>query len=195
MNAPIDIAKNVMANKPMFPPIVGIGRYSDAKQRGLLVTFDRRLTDEEVEQARNALAAPTAQMQEPFAYVVYAINGSGKHYIDAIKEVADAEDGEWSIDDNCNGERWAGNTALFRSPVQLVAAPPAYEEGVSGGAAPHNAAGAEFSDEKRAVIMEAAQVLESAAKHNQGEGRTVLAHIQQHRADRLRAVVAAKAAS
>ncbi len=42
-----------------------------------------------------------------------------------------------------------------------------------------------------AVIEEAAQVLESAAAHNRSKFRTVLAHTQQDRADRLRAVLAA----
>jgi hypothetical protein len=42
-----------------------------------------------------------------------------------------------------------------------------------------------------AVVIEAAQVLESAAAHNRAKGRTVLAHSQQDRADRLRIAVRA----
>lgn len=47
----------------------------------------------------------------------------------------------------------------------------------------------------RAVIEEAAQVLDSAAAHNRSKGRTVLERTQQDRADRLRAVLAKPAAS
>jgi hypothetical protein len=43
----------------------------------------------------------------------------------------------------------------------------------------------------RAVVEEAAAVLESAAKHNGKQGRTVFAHEQQDRANRLRAAMAA----
>ena len=50
-----------------------------------------------------------------------------------------------------------------------------------------------LSDEHRAVIAEAAQVLESAAAHNRSKWRTVLAHTQQERADRLREVFLAAA--
>ena len=47
----------------------------------------------------------------------------------------------------------------------------------------------------RAVIEEAAQVLESAAAHNRAKGRTVLERTQQDRADRLRAILAQPAAT
>lgn len=43
----------------------------------------------------------------------------------------------------------------------------------------------------RTVAEEAAKALESAAAHNRAEGRTVFAHSQQDRADRLRAALAA----
>jgi|GEM_PF-4256310 len=46
----------------------------------------------------------------------------------------------------------------------------------------------------RAVIEEAAQVFESGAAHNRKAGRTVFAHAQQDRADRLRATLSAPAA-
>jgi hypothetical protein len=52
---------------------------------------------------------------------------------------------------------------------------------------------APLTDTDLDVIEEAAQVLESGAKHNRENGRTVLAHAQQTRADRLRAI-ATKAA-
>lgn len=45
------------------------------------------------------------------------------------------------------------------------------------------------------VIAEAAAVFESAAKHNHEKGRTVFAHAQQDRADRLHAAMAAPATS
>lgn len=48
--------------------------------------------------------------------------------------------------------------------------------------------------EHRAVIEEAAQALESGAAHNRKAGRTVFAHAQQDRADRLRAALTAPAA-
>lgn len=50
-----------------------------------------------------------------------------------------------------------------------------------------------LSEAARAVIAEAAQVLESAAAHNRSKSRTVLAHTQQERADRLREVFLAAA--
>lgn len=51
-----------------------------------------------------------------------------------------------------------------------------------------------MSDEHRAVIEEAAQVLESAAAYNRSKGRTVLQYTQQDRADRLRAILSTAAA-
>jgi len=47
--------------------------------------------------------------------------------------------------------------------------------------------------EQRAVIEEAVQVFESGAAHNRKAGRSVFAHSQQGRADRLRAILAAPA--
>ena len=46
----------------------------------------------------------------------------------------------------------------------------------------------------RALIEEAAQVFESGAAHNRKAGRTVFAHAQQDRADRLRAALASRPA-
>lgn len=46
-----------------------------------------------------------------------------------------------------------------------------------------------MTEDEVATITEAAQVLASAAKHNKAEGRTVLAHVQQDRADRLNAII------
>lgn len=43
--------------------------------------------------------------------------------------------------------------------------------------------------ELRAVVEEAAQVFEAGAAHNREMGRTVMAHAQQDRADRMRAAV------
>lgn len=45
------------------------------------------------------------------------------------------------------------------------------------------------AEEHRAVIEEAAQVLETAAAHNRANGRTVLERTQQDRANRLRAIL------
>jgi hypothetical protein len=39
------------------------------------------------------------------------------------------------------------------------------------------------------TIEEAANVLASAAKHNANLGRTVMAHVQQDRADRLKSIL------
>ena len=39
------------------------------------------------------------------------------------------------------------------------------------------------------VIKEAAAVLASAAKHNFNLGRTIMAHVQQDRADRLKSIL------
>jgi hypothetical protein len=50
------------------------------------------------------------------------------------------------------------------------------------------------SDALRVVVEEAASVFESAAKHNTSKGRTVFAHEQQDRANRLRAAIAATTA-
>lgn len=43
-----------------LPAITGFGRFSDSKERGLLVTFERRLTDKEMECARVTIAAKVA---------------------------------------------------------------------------------------------------------------------------------------
>lgn len=59
-------APQVVADERALPPIVGFGRYSDSKERGMLVTFDRRLTDEELAHARAALASAPVQAQERF---------------------------------------------------------------------------------------------------------------------------------
>lgn len=51
---------------------------------------------------------------------------------------------------------------------------------------------AALSETQRGVIVEAAQVLESAAAHNCSKFRTMLAHTQQDRADRLRDILASQ---
>jgi RNase H-fold protein (predicted Holliday junction resolvase) len=48
---------------------------------------------------------------------------------------------------------------------------------------------AQLSDDERSTITEAAQALTSAAKHNKAQCRTVLAYVQQDRADRLNAII------
>lgn len=55
----------------------------------------------------------------------------------------------------------------------------------------HNNIHSVLSEEQRVVIEEAAQVLESAAAHNRKNYRTILAHTQQDRANRLRSVLTA----
>lgn len=49
-----------------------------------------------------------------------------------------------------------------------------------------------LTQEQRSTIEEAAQVLESAASYNRSQSRTVLAHTQQNRADKLRAIIKEK---
>lgn len=69
---------------------------------------------------------------------------------------------------------------------------------VRGAPLPHRAqpeGGPPQAAANRAVIEEAAQVLESAAAHNRAKGRTVLEWTQQDRAERLRAILAQPAAS
>lgn len=51
-----------------------------------------------------------------------------------------------------------------------------------------------LSEDQCAVIAEAVVVLESAAAYNRSMSRTVLAHTQQDRAERLSAILAAKSA-
>lgn len=46
-----------------------------------------------------------------------------------------------------------------------------------------------LSKHHRAIVEEAAQVLESAASYNRSMFRTILAHDQQERANRLRSIL------
>lgn len=60
--------------------------------------------------ARAALSAVPAQ--EPFAYVIWGIDSSGKHYPKEVKLVADAPDEQWESDSGFLDDRWAGNDLL-----------------------------------------------------------------------------------
>lgn len=62
-------APQVVADERALPPITGFGRYTDSMERGLLVTFERRLTDNELVCARAALQAAPVQAQETFGFV------------------------------------------------------------------------------------------------------------------------------
>jgi hypothetical protein len=88
------------------------------------------------------------------------------------------EDGEYEL---YQGERRVG-TILFYEDAQRVM------DGLNN-VARIELATLERLAELRAVIEEAAQVFEAGAAHNRKMGRTVFAHAQQERANRLRAAV------
>lgn len=49
----------------------------------------------------------------PIAYAIYGIDASGKRYLSDVKRVDQLDDPlDWSMDDGCLGDRWAGNEAL-----------------------------------------------------------------------------------
>lgn len=79
------------------------------------------------------------------------------------------------------GFSWKADDPLFSADWQRVALAPALGN-----------AQAALSNEHRAAIEAAAQCFESAVAHNDGKGRTVLAHDQKVLADGLRAILATR---